>query len=52
MLRAYGRVSRETALRAQGWQLIGALRLIALGDPFLVRMAWERLIEFDVVIAG
>lgn len=52
MLRAYGRVSRETALRAQGWQLIGALRLISLGDPFLVRMAWERLIEFDVVTAG
>jgi len=48
-LDAYGPISDLTAGRAQGWQLIGALRLIETGDPFLVRIAWERLIEFDLV---
>jgi len=52
MLRAYGRISRATALRAQGWQLLDALRLIQLNDPYLVRTAWERLIEFDVANTG
>lgn len=49
LLEAYGPISLLTASRAQGWQLLGALRLIELGDPFLVRIAWERLIEFDLV---
>lgn len=48
-LSAYGKTSKQLAKRAQGWQLIGALRLIELGDPFLVRIAWERLIELDLV---
>lgn len=45
----YGHISELTATRSQGWQLLGALRLIDNGDPFLVRIAWERLIEFDLV---
>jgi len=48
-LAAYGKQSPETAARVRGWQLLSALRLIELGDPFLVRIAWERLIEFDLV---
>ena len=48
-LAAYGKTSKHTAARAIGWQLLGALRLIEIGDPFLVRIAWERLIEFDLV---
>lgn len=49
LFNAYGPISQLTATRAEGWQLIGALRLIQNGDPFLVRIAWERLIEFDLV---
>jgi len=49
LLTAYGAIDANTATRARGWQLLGALRLIELGDPFLVRIAWERLIEFDIV---
>ncbi len=45
----YGEMSSATATRAQGWQLLGALRLIETRDPFLVRLAWERLIELDLV---
>jgi len=52
LLSGYGETSPETVARAQGWQLLGALRLIETGDPFLVRLAWERLIEFDVVSEG
>ncbi|MGC4175275.1 phosphotransferase [Demequina sp.] len=48
-LDAYGEQSAQTAQRVRGWQLLGALRLIELGDPFLVRIAWERLIELDLV---
>jgi len=48
-LKAYGKISKEVAARAKGWQLLGALRLIENGDPFLVRIAWERLIELDLV---
>lgn len=49
LLSGYGKISPATATRALGWQLLGAMRLIAIGDPFLYRMAWERLIELDVV---
>lgn len=52
MLRAYGRISKATAVRAQGWQLLDALRLIQMDDPYLARMAWERLIELDVAQGG
>jgi aminoglycoside phosphotransferase (APT) family kinase protein len=52
LLAAYGRITAATAARAEGWQLLGALRLIELADPFLVRIAWERLIEFDLVSEG
>jgi aminoglycoside phosphotransferase (APT) family kinase protein len=52
LLAAYGKISPQMAARTQGWQLLGALRLIELGDPFLVRIAWERLIEFDLVTEG
>jgi aminoglycoside phosphotransferase (APT) family kinase protein len=52
LLTAYGPTSRATAARAEGWQLLGALRLIEVKDPFLVRIAWERLIEFDLVSEG
>jgi len=48
-LAAYGKISPLTASRTEGWQLLGALRLIETKDPFLVRIAWERLIEFDLV---
>lgn len=49
LLSGYGSISDATAARALGWQLIGALRLIEIGDPFLRRIAWERLIELDLV---
>lgn len=49
LLESYGPRSAATDSRVRGWQLIGALRLIELGDPFLVRIAWERLIELDLV---
>jgi aminoglycoside phosphotransferase (APT) family kinase protein len=52
LLAGYGEISTATSSRAEGWQLLGALRLIETGDPFLVRLAWERLIEFDVVSEG
>ena len=52
LLFTYGETSEATATRAQGWQLLGALRLIETGDPFLVRGAWERLIELDLVSEG
>lgn len=52
LLDAYGRLSPQAATRALGWQLLSALRLIELGDPFLVRIAWERLIELDLVSEG
>lgn len=49
---AYGEASPETMARAEGWQLLGAMRLIEAGDPFLIRIAWERLIELDLVSEG
>ncbi len=44
----YGEVSASTAWRAQSYQLIAAMRHIELDDPFLARMAWERLIELGL----
>ena len=49
---AYGEITPATAARVPGWQLLSALRLIETGDPFLVRIAWERLIELDLVSEG
>ncbi|WP_062304090.1 phosphotransferase [Demequina subtropica] len=44
----YGEVSTATAWRAQSYQLYAALTHIELDDPFLARMAWERLIELGL----
>ena len=45
----YGALSAATALRARSYMLLAALRYIELDDPFMSRMAWERLIELDLV---
>ncbi|WP_062389142.1 phosphotransferase [Demequina iriomotensis] len=44
----YGEVSTATAWRAQSYQLFSALHHIEIDDPFLARMAWERLIELGL----
>lgn len=45
----YGPVTPATSLRARSYLLLAALRYIELDDPFMARMAWERLIELDLV---
>ncbi len=45
----YGALSPATVLRARSYMLLAALRYIELDDPFMARMAWERLIELDLV---
>ncbi len=52
LLESYGPISRHTFARAKGYQLLELMRLIETGDPFLVRLAWERLIELDLAHAG
>ncbi|WP_062465344.1 phosphotransferase [Demequina soli] len=44
----YGEVSAPTAWRAQSYQLLAAMRHIEIDDPFLARMAWERLLELGL----
>ncbi|WP_062290621.1 phosphotransferase [Demequina phytophila] len=44
----YGDVTAATAWRAQAYQLFASMRHIELDDPFLARMAWERLIELGL----
>jgi len=44
----YGDVTAATAWRAQSHQLLAALRHIEIDDPFLARMAWERLLELGL----
>lgn len=44
----YGYASPGTMRRAQAYQLFAALRYIEIDDPYLLRMAWERLIELDL----
>ncbi|WP_084099808.1 phosphotransferase [Demequina sp. NBRC 110051] len=46
---AYGEVSGATVDRALAYLVYAALRYIEVDDPFLMRMAWERLIELGVV---
>ncbi|MDN4480603.1 phosphotransferase [Demequina muriae] len=45
----YGDVSEATAARARAFQVFAALRHIQIDDPFLMRMAWERLMELGLV---
>lgn len=45
----YGEISDEVAARAKAFQVFAALRHIQIDNPFLLRMAWERLIELDLV---
>ncbi|PKQ27186.1 MAG: hypothetical protein CVT64_01715 [Actinobacteria bacterium HGW-Actinobacteria-4] len=49
MLKAYGKVNARALAAIQGYELLAALRYIKGGDPFLSRLAWERLIELGVV---
>ncbi|WP_296666710.1 hypothetical protein [Demequina sp.] len=44
----YGDVTSATAWRAQAYQLLAALRYIEIDDPFMARMAWERLLELGL----
>ncbi|WP_084079412.1 phosphotransferase [Demequina sp. NBRC 110057] len=46
---AYGDISDATVARALAYLVYAALRYIEVDDPFLLRMAWERLIELGVV---
>lgn len=45
----YGTVSDATVDRALAYLVYAALRYIEVDDPFLMRIAWERLIEIGVV---
>ncbi len=44
----YGGVDADMAMRASAYQLFAAVKYIETDDPFLLRMAWERLIELDL----
>ena len=44
----YGEVDDAMALRAGSFQLYVALRYIENGDPFLLHMAWDRLLELGL----
>ncbi|GIG54178.1 phosphotransferase [Demequina activiva] len=48
----YGETSEETIVRARAFQVFAALGYIFYDDPFLQRMAWERLIELGAVKGG
>ncbi|MFV0632894.1 phosphotransferase [Demequina sp.] len=43
----YGPISGATASRAAAYQVFAALGYIYFDDPFLLRIAWERLIELE-----
>ncbi|MFW2512719.1 phosphotransferase [Demequina sp. SO4-13] len=45
----YGGIDEATAARSKAFQVHAALRHIQIDNPFLMRMAWERLIELGVV---
>lgn len=45
----YGDIDDAMAARAQAFQVHAALRHIQIDNPFLMRMAWERLIEMGLV---
>ncbi|MFW7414858.1 phosphotransferase [Demequina sp. SO4-18] len=44
----YGDIDEATAARAEAFQVHAALRHIQIDNPFLMRMAWERLIELGL----
>ena len=46
---SYGAISPATAARANAYQVFLALGFIYYDDPFLMRIAWERLIELEAV---
>lgn len=48
----YGEVSDATLARARAFQVFAALGYIYYDEPFLLRMAWERLIELGAVKGG
>jgi aminoglycoside phosphotransferase (APT) family kinase protein len=48
LLDSYGAVSRATRERIGAFQVLGAVSHIAIDDPFVMRIAWERLIELDL----
>ena len=48
----YGDVSDATLTRARAFQVFAALGYIYYDDPFLQRMAWERLLELGAVRGG
>lgn len=48
----YGPISAATAARAGAYQVFAALGYIFYDDPFLLRMAWERLIELEAARGG
>jgi len=45
---SYGDLSCATATRVNAFQVFFALNWVAIDDPFVMRMAWERLIELDL----
>lgn len=45
---AYGDISAATHARIGAFQVFAALRHVALDDPFVMRMAWERLLEMNL----
>lgn len=44
----YGEVDEKTALRADAYQVYGAVQYLKVGDPFLLHMAWDRLVELEL----
>lgn len=44
----YGEIADAVAVRARAFQVFGALRHIQIDNPYLKRMAWERLTELGV----
>ncbi|WP_061963169.1 phosphotransferase [Demequina aurantiaca] len=46
--RSYGEISTATHARIGAFQVYAALRHVAFEDPFVMRLAWERLLEMDL----
>lgn len=47
----YGNIDDRAAARAQAYQVYAALRYMQSDDPFLLRMAWDRLKELELARA-
>ncbi|WP_062210515.1 phosphotransferase [Demequina oxidasica] len=45
---AYGAISAATHARIGAFQVFAALRHVSFEDPFVMRLAWERLLEMDL----